>query len=329
MREITVEAESWPIAGAFTISRGSKTEARVVVVTVTEMGLTGRGECVPYARYNENEKDVIAAIKAQVQAIGEGMSREDLQRAMPRGAARNALDCALWDLEAKLAGKEVWEMAQLGAAPRALTTAYTLSLGTAAEMQEAAKRASHRPLLKLKLGEGGDEDIARVEAVRAGAPNAALIVDANEGWKPEQVLPMAHELARLGVSLIEQPVPAAEDEVLRGIDSPVPLCADESAHGLEGMKRLVGLYDFINVKLDKTGGLTEALSVMRCAKKRNLRVMVGCMVATSLAMAPAMLIAQQADYVDLDGPLLLAKDREHALRYESSLVYPPERALWG
>lgn len=328
MREIAVETQSWPIAGAFTISRGSKTEARVVVATVTEMGMTGRGECVPYARYGETEKDVIAAIKAQAQAIGDGMGRDQLQRAMPRGAARNALDCAMWDLEAKLAGKPVWELAGLDA-PRAITTAYTLSLGAPDEMQEAATRAAHRTLLKLKLGGGGDEDIARVEAVRAGAPNAALIVDANEGWKPEQVLPMAHELARLGVSLIEQPVPAAEDEVLRGIESPVPLCADESAHGLEGMRRLVGLYDFINVKLDKTGGLTEALSVVRCAKRRNLRVMVGCMVSTSLAMAPATLIAQHSDYVDLDGPLLLAQDRDPALRYEGSLVYPPEPELWG
>lgn len=328
MREITVEAQSWPIAGAFTISRGSKTEARVVVASVTENGLTGRGECVPYARYGESEKDVVAAIKAQQQALSDGMTREQLQRAMPRGAARNALDCALWDLEAKLAGRQVWELAGL-MVPRALTTAYTLSLGTPDEMREAARAAAHRPLLKLKLGDGSNEDIARVEGVRAGAPNAALIVDANEGWKAEDVLPMAHELARLGVSLIEQPVPAQDDEVLRGIESPVPLCADESAHGLEGMKRLVGLYDFVNVKLDKTGGLTEALSVMRCAKRRNLRVMVGCMVATSLAMAPAMLIAQMADYVDLDGPLLLARDREPSLRYEGSLVYPPEPALWG
>jgi L-alanine-DL-glutamate epimerase-like enolase superfamily enzyme len=269
-----------------------------------------------------------AAIKAQQPAISDGMSRAELQRVMPRGAARNALDCAFWDLETKLAGKPAWELAGLGA-PRALTTAYTLSLAAPEEMHEAAKASAHRPILKLKLGQGGEEDVARVEAVRAGAPNAALIVDANEGWKPEDVLPLAHEFARLGVSLIEQPVPAKEDEVLRGIESPVPLCADESAHGLEGMRRLVGLYDFINVKLDKTGGLTEALAVIRCAKLRNLRVMVGCMVSTSLAMAPAMLAAQQADYVDLDGPLLLAQDREPSLRYEGSLVYPPESKLWG
>jgi len=328
MREITAEIQSWPIAGAFTISRGAKTEARVVVASVSENGLTGYGECVPYARYGENEKDVVAAIKAQQPTLADGLSREGLQRVMPRGAARNALDCALWDLETKLAGKPAWELAGLGA-PRALTTAYTLSLAAPGEMHEAAKAAAHRPILKLKLGQGGEEDVARVEAVRSGAPNAALIVDANEGWKPEDVLPLAHEFARLGVSLIEQPVPAKEDEVLRGIASPVPLCADESAHGLEGMRRLVGLYDFINVKLDKTGGLTEALAVIRCAKARKLRVMVGCMVSTSLAMAPAMLAAQQADYVDLDGPLLLAQDREPSLRYEGSLVYPPESKLWG
>jgi len=328
MREITAEIQSWPIAGAFTISRGAKTEARVVVASVSQHGLTGYGECVPYSRYGENEKDVVAAIKAQQPAIADGMSREELQRVMPRGAARNALDCALWDLETKLAGKPAWELAGLGA-PRALTTAYTLSLAAPEEMHEAAKASAHRPILKLKLGQGGEEDVARVEAVRAGAPNAALIVDENEGWKPEDVLPLAHEFARLGVSLIEQPVPAKEDEVLRGIESPVPLCADESAHGLEGMRRLVGLYDFINVKLDKTGGLTEALAVIRCAKLRKLRVMVGCMVSTSLAMAPAMLAAQQADYVDLDGPLLLAQDREPSLRYEGSLVYPPESKLWG
>ncbi|WP_421865246.1 N-acetyl-D-Glu racemase DgcA [Parvibaculum sp.] len=328
MREITAEIQSWPIAGAFTISRGAKTEANVVVASVSENGLTGRGECVPYARYGENEKDVVAAIKTLQPAISDGLSRDELQRIMPRGAARNALDCALWDLETKIAGKPAWELAGLSA-PRALTTAYTLSLASPDDMREAALAAAKRPILKLKLGHGGDDDLARVEAVRGGAPNSALIVDANEGWKPEDVLPLAREFARLGVSLIEQPVPAREDEVLRGIDSPVPLCADESAHGLEGMKRLVGLYDFINVKLDKTGGLTEALAVIRCAKLRKLRVMVGCMVATSLAIAPAMLVAQQADYVDLDGPLLLARDREPSLRYEGSLVYPPERELWG
>jgi len=327
MREISVESERWPIAGAFTISRGSKTEAEVVVVTIREDGATGRGECVPYGRYGETVKDVVASIKVIGQAISDGMTRDELQRAMHRGAARNALDCALWDLEAKLAGDPAWKLAGLSE-PQPLTTAYTLSLAAPDAMREAARQASTRPLLKLKLG-GDGSDIDRVAAVREGAPGATLIVDANEGWKADDVLPLAREFAKLGVALIEQPLPAKEDEALRGIDCPIPLCADESAHGIEGMMRLAGLYQYVNVKLDKTGGLTEALSVIRCAKRRKLEVMVGCMVATSLAMAPAALIAQGAALVDLDGPLLLAKDREHAIRYDGSTMMPPERALWG
>jgi L-alanine-DL-glutamate epimerase-like enolase superfamily enzyme len=327
MPEISVETEKWPIAGAFTISRGSKTEAEVVVATLRENGFTGRGECVPYGRYGETVKDVMAQLRAFGKQVTEGMTREELQRAMPRGAARNALDCALWDLEAKQAGTPVWKLAGL-AEPMPLVTAYTLSLGEPAAMREAAAKASARPLLKLKLGGTGD-DIARVAAVREGAPKATLIVDANEGWKAADVVPLATELAKLGVALIEQPLPAKEDEALRGLASPVPFCADESAHGVEGMTRLAGLYQYVNVKLDKTGGLTEALSVIRCAKRRNLKVMVGCMVATSLAMAPAALIAQGAEFVDLDGPLLLAKDREHAIRYDGSTMMPPSRELWG
>lgn len=327
MREISIESEHWPIAGAFTISRGSKTEAEVVTVTIRENGATGRGECVPYGRYGETVKDVLASIKVIGQSIADGMTRDELQRAMHRGAARNALDCALWDLEAKLTGEPVWKLAGL-AEPQPLTTAYTLSLAEPDAMREAARASAARPLLKLKLGGDGD-DIARVAAVREGAPQARLIVDANEGWKADDVLPLAREFAKLGVALIEQPLPAKEDEALRGIDSPVPLCADESAHGIEGMIRLVGLYQYVNVKLDKTGGLTEALSVIRNARRRKLGVMVGCMVATSLAMAPATLVAQGADFVDLDGPLLLAKDRPHGIAYEGSLMMPPEKALWG
>jgi L-alanine-DL-glutamate epimerase-like enolase superfamily enzyme len=327
MRELTVDVETWPIAGSFTISRGAKTEAKVVTVTIRRDGAIGRGECVPYARYGEATPDVIASIRALSNDIAAGLSREDLQRAMPKGAARNAIDCAMWDLEAKLTGKPVWEMAGL-AAPRALTTAYTLSLGEPKAMREAAQQAAHRPLLKLKLG-GGADDIERVKAVREGAPRANLIVDANEAWLPDDVLKLAREMAKLNVALIEQPLPVKLDENLRGLETPVPFCADESAHGIEGMMRLVGLYQFINVKLDKTGGLTEALSTIRCARRRKLGIMVGCMVSTSLAMAPAVLLAQDADYVDLDGPLLLAKDREPALRYDGSLVYPPTPELWG
>ena len=327
MREISVESQSWPIEGAFTISRGSKTEAQVVTVALSEDGHVGRGECVPYPRYGETVKDVIGAIRAVGKSIADGMTREDLQRSMPRGAARNALDCALWDLEAKISGVPVWKLAGLEA-PKPLTTAYTLSLSEPDAMRDAAQLAAQRPLLKLKLG-GDGKDIERVGAVREGAPGAMLIVDANEGWKAEDVLPLAREFARFGVALIEQPLPARDDEALRGLDSPIPFCADESAHGIEGMKRLSGLYQYINVKLDKTGGLTEGLSVMRCARRRNLKTMVGCMVATSLAMAPAMLIAQTAEFVDLDGPLLLAKDRDHGIRYEDSRMFPPEPALWG
>lgn len=327
MRDITIETQSWPIAGEFNISRGSKTQADVVLVTIREGGKEGRGECVPYARYGESMKDVVASIRNMESPLRDEMSREELQRAMPRGAARNAIDCALWDLEAKLVGKPVWELAGL-AEPHPLTTAYSLSLASPDDMEATARAAQARPLLKLKLG-GDGNDLARVQAVRCGAPDATLIVDANEGWAIDDVIPLAKELAKLGVALIEQPLPASKDEALRGIDCPIPLCADESAHGLEGMLRLVGLYQYVNVKLDKTGGLTEALSVMRCAKRRELKIMVGCMVATSLAMAPAMLIAQQAQFVDLDGPLLLAKDRSPALEYEGSLVLPPRPELWG
>lgn len=326
MPRLSVEAQTWPIAGRFTISRGSKTQADVVLVTLREGDHEGRGECVPYARYGETVKDVVSALHFMEMQIADGLTREELQRVMPRGAARNALDCAMWDLEAKQAGKPVWELAGL-AEPKPVITAYTLSLGEPDAMEEAARQAADRPLLKLKLG--GGSDIARVEAVRRGAPHARLIVDANEGWSPDDVLPLAQELAALGVALIEQPLPAGKDEALRGIDCPIPLCADESAHGLEGMLRLVGLYQYVNVKLDKTGGLTEALCVMRCARRRNLGIMVGCMVATSLAMAPAALIAQGAEFVDLDGPLLLARDRDPALQYEGSLLYPPRPELWG
>jgi len=326
MPRLSVEAQTWPIAGRFTISRGSKTQADVVLVTLRKGDHEGRGECVPYARYGETVKDVVSALHFMEMQIADGLTREELQRVMPRGAARNALDCAMWDLEAKQAGKPVWELAGL-AEPKPVITAYTLSLGEPDAMEEAARQAADRPLLKLKLG--GGSDIARVEAVRRGAPHARLIVDANEGWSPDDVLPLAQELAALGVALIEQPLPAGKDEALRGIDCPIPLCADESAHGLEGMLRLVGLYQYVNVKLDKTGGLTEALCVMRCARRRNLGIMVGCMVATSLAMAPAALIAQGAEFVDLDGPLLLARDRDPALQYDGSLLYPPRPELWG
>ena len=327
MRDISIDVETWPIAGAFTISRGSKSQAEVIVVTIRDGSHMGRGECVPYGRYNETVKDVVASIKAATMSLGQNLNREALQRTMARGAGRNALDCALWDLEAKMSGTPVWQLAGL-AKPHTLNTAYTLSLDTPEIMHKAAQTHAHRPLLKLKLGGTGD-DIARVAAVRTGAPDATLIVDANEGWNADNVHDMALALSQYGVALIEQPLPVKDDEALREISSPIPFCADESAHGLEGLARLVGLYDYINIKLDKTGGLTEALCVLRCARRRNLKVMVGCMVATSLAMAPAMLIAQDAEFVDLDGPLLLARDRDHGIRFTGSVMDPPERELWG
>lgn len=327
MRDISVEIEAWPIAGSFTISRGSKTQADVITVTIRDGVHVGRGESVPYGRYNETVKDVAASVKSLAKPLSEGLTRDELHRVMARGAGRNAVDCALWDLEAKMTGIPVWKLASL-VEPKPLTTAYSLSLDTPDAMGDKARKNAHRPLLKLKLGGTGD-DVARVAAVRKGAPDAMLIVDANEGWTPDNVLEMANKLAPFGVALIEQPLPAKADEALRGLLTPIPFCADESAHGLEGMSRLVGLYEYINIKLDKTGGLTEALSVMRCARRRNLKIMVGCMVSTSLAMAPAMLIAQGAEFVDLDGPLLLAKDREHGIRFEGSVMLPAERELWG
>lgn len=326
MRQLLVEQQNWPIAGSFAISRGAKTEARVVVATVRGGGAQGRGECVPYARYGETVEGVIDAIRGVERDIAAGLDRQALQATLPAGAARNALDCALWDLEAKTAGRPVWQLAGLGP-PRPLTTAFTLGIDTPAAMRTAARNAADRPLLKIKLGT--EDDDARLAAVRDGAPDARLIVDANEGWRPENIERMIAACAGARVELIEQPLPAAEDGALHGIDSPVPLCADESCVGIAGLDRLRGVYDFINVKLDKAGGLTGALALARDARSEGFGVMVGCMVGTSLAMAPAMLAAQLAEIVDLDGPLILAKDREHAIRYKGSLMHLPDASLWG
>jgi L-Ala-D/L-Glu epimerase len=323
---LTVAAESWPIAGSFTISRGSKTQADVVVVTLNDGNHTGRGECVPYPRYAETVPGVIAALEDARAAIEAGIDRADVPKCVAPHAARNALDCALWDLEAKRADRPVWQLAGLHE-PQALVTAYTLSLDTPEAMAEAAARAAHRPLLKLKLGRDGDAD--RLRRIRAAAPKSRLIVDANEGWSPDTLAVMLRTCADVGVELVEQPLPAGNDEALRHVERPVPVCADESAHDRSGLKLLVGKYDAINVKLDKTGGLTEALALARDAQSIGLRIMVGCMLATSLAMAPAMLVAQYADVVDLDGPLLLKQDRNPGIRFEGSLMYPAPSSLWG
>ena len=327
MRRLTVRAERWKLARPFAISRGTKTEAAVVVVEIADGAVRGRGESVPYPRYGESVEDVIAEIEAAAGRIAEGLDREALLAAMPAGAARNAVDAALWDLEAKQTGRSVWEIAGLAAPPATVTTAFTIGLDTPEAMGEAARREAHRPLLKLKVT--GEGDLDRVRAVRAGAPGARIIVDANEGWTADHLADYGPALAGLGVALIEQPLPAGKDEALRGIPHPVPLCADESCHLAADLAALVGKYEFVNVKLDKTGGLTEALRLVAAARAKGLRVMVGCMVGTSLAMAPALLPAQGAEIVDLDGPLLLAADRQPGLRIDGSLIYPPQPALWG
>jgi L-Ala-D/L-Glu epimerase len=316
----------WPIAGSFTISRGAKTEAVTVVAELRLGGYTGRGECVPYPRYGETAEATLAALQAMQGPLSQGLDRKTLQAAMPPGAARNALDCALMDLEAKTSGRRVWSL--LGRPrPKPCTTAYTISLGSPETMAEAAAKAAHRPLLKIKLG--GDGDGARIAAVRAAAPNSELIVDANEAWTPGNLEQNLAACAGAGVTLVEQPLPASQDEALKRIRRPIAVCADESVHDRASLEALRERYDAVNIKLDKTGGLTEALAMAEAAQQKGFQIMVGCMVATSLSMAPAMLLTPLARYVDLDGPLLLARDCDNGLRYDGSLVYPPEAALWG
>ena len=326
LRTLLAAAESFPIAGAFTISRGAKTTAEVVTCTIGASGLSGRGECVPYARYGESVPGVLAAIEAMRGAIEDGIGREDLARRMPAGAARNAIDCALWDLEAKLSGVPTWQVIDR-TAPQKLVTAYTLSLGEPDAMQRQAAEHAWRPLLKVKVGTA--DDAARIRAVRAGAPESAIILDANEGWTRENLAHHFSICAEACIALIEQPLPANNDSALRDIARPVPVCADESVHRTQDVAGLADRYDAINIKLDKAGGLTEALALREAAREHGLKIMVGCMVGTSLGMAPAVLLAQGADFVDLDGPLLLARDREPGLHYEGSSVYPPEATLWG
>ncbi|RFC66641.1 MULTISPECIES: N-acetyl-D-Glu racemase DgcA [Mesorhizobium] len=325
-RVLSVTGETFPIAGAFTISRGSKTEAEVLVCTIAETGKEGRGECVPYKRYGETLESVSNQIEAIGAAIARGLTRTELLDAMPAGGARNAVDCALWDLEAKISGKSVVAMLG-GAAPQPLITAYTLSLGSPESMAEQARKNAGRPLLKIKLGT--DDDASRLRAVATAAPNSKLIVDANEGWTDDNLEKHLTIAAECGVVLIEQPLPAGKDSKLAKVAHVVPICADESVHVAADLESLRGLYDAVNIKLDKAGGLTEALRLRDAARADGFGIMVGCMVGSSLAMAPAVLLAQGADYVDLDGPLLLARDRTPALRYDGSTVSPPEPTLWG
>ncbi len=319
--QISVTPDVFKLAQVFTISRGSRTEAKVLTVKVEEDGYVGWGECVPYARYGETLENVTQLIES----VKGPVTRQGLYT-LPAGAARNALDCALWDLECKKAGKRAWELAGLPQ-PRPEITAYTLSLAEPAEMQAQAAKNAHRPLLKIKLGT--PDDMARLEAVRAGAPKSTIIVDANEGWSAEVYADLAPHLVRLGVALVEQPLPAGEDDALLGMERPVPVCADESAHDCSTLPKLKGKYDVVNIKLDKTGGLTEALRLREAALAEGYKVMVGCMVGSSLAMAPATLVAQGAMVTDLDGPLLLAEDRDTPLTFDEDGVHPPSAALWG
>lgn len=320
--QIEVTRDVFRLAQVFTISRGSRTEAKVLTVRVSDGAYQGWGECVPYARYDET----LESVEAQIAGLPKEPTRAGLMDLLPAGAARNAVDCALWDLECKRAGKRAWELAGLPV-PGPEITAYTLSLDTPEAMRAQAQKNAHRPLLKIKLGT--PDDMPRLEAVRAGAPGARIIIDANEGWSAEVYADLAPHLVRLGVALVEQPLPAGQDEALIGMERPVPVCADESCHDRASLPGLKGKYDVVNIKLDKTGGLTEALELRRAALAEGFDVMVGCMVGSSLAMAPATLVAQGALVTDLDGPLLLAEDREAPLQFDAAGVHPPSAALWG
>lgn len=320
--DITVKPDVFALAEVFTISRGSRTEAKVLTVSVSDGTYRGWGECVPYARYDET----LGSVTAEIEGLPSDLTRAGLYDLLPAGAARNAVDCALWDLEAKRAGRRAWDLAGLPA-PGPEITAYTLSLAEPEQMRAQAAKHAHRPLLKIKLGT--PDDMPRLEAVRAGAPSSRIIIDANEGWSAEVYADLAPHLVRLGVQLVEQPLPAGEDEALIGMDRPVPVCADESCHDRASLAGLKGKYDVVNIKLDKTGGLTEALALRQAALAEGYQVMVGCMVGSSLAMAPATLLAQGAMVTDLDGPLLLAEDRDVPLLFDDAGVHPPKAGLWG
>ena len=320
---LSARTEVFPLRETFAISRGARTEQAVVTAEVTEGALRGRGECTPYPRYDETPDSVLAQIAG---LDVEGLTRGTLADRLPPGAARNAVDCALWDLEAKRAGRRVWQLAGLPA-PGPVQTAFTLSLAAPDAMRAKAAENAFRPLLKIKLG--GEGDMARLEAVREGAPRSTLIVDANEGWTVEEYVALAPVLLRLGVAMVEQPLPAAQDAALAEIPRPLPVCADESCHDRSSLPHLRGRYDMVNIKLDKTGGLTEALALRDAARAEGHQVMVGCMMASSLAMAPAVLVAQGAEIADLDGPLWLARDRAPGLHYDAAGAHPPAPDLWG
>jgi len=324
--KLTISKDAFKLAQVFTISRGSRTQAEVLTVSLSDGQHEGRGECLPYARYHETMESVEAQINAISGAISDGMSREALQNALPPGAARNAVDCAMWDLAAKQANSTVWQLAGLEE-PGKVTSCYTLSLDEPDKMRASASKQSHMPVLKVKLG--GEGDIDRLRAVRKGAPKSRLVVDANEGWSVQDYLELAPVMVELGVAMVEQPLPAGDDDALIGLERSLPICADESCHDVKSLDALHDKYDFINIKLDKTGGLTEALALKAAAEAAGFKIMVGCMVSTSLAMAPALLVAQGAEVVDLDGPLLLDEDRTPAITFEGAVMSPAPPELWG
>jgi len=324
--KLNVTNDSFRLAQVFTISRGSRTTADVITVQLENDGFSGYGECVPYARYGESIDSVNAQIESVRGAIIEGMTRQELQHALPAGTARNALDCAMWDLHAKSANTTVWQLAGLNQ-PDSVTSCYTLSLAAPDDMRSAAAKHSAMPVLKIKLG--GEGDLERLQAVREGAPESRLVVDANEGWSIADYRKLAPVMVDLGVALVEQPLPAGDDDALNGLERSLPICADESCHDVQSLEQLHGKYDFINIKLDKTGGLTEALALKSAAEAAGFKIMVGCMVSTSLAMAPAVLVAQGAEVVDLDGPLLLAEDRVPPIEFNGAIMSPSPTALWG
>ncbi len=326
MRSLEVNIESWPLARPFAISRGVKTKADVVVAKVTDGAISGWGECVPYPRYDETVDGVAADIEKLTTDIANGMNRDALQDALHAGAARNALDNALWDLDAKQRGKRAWQVAGINA-PTPYVTAETIGIGTVEEMAQSADRLKAAPLLKVKLD--GELVMERMQTIREHAPSSRLIIDPNEGWTLEQLKDFAPKLADLGVEMIEQPIPAGSDDCLADYKSPVPVCADEACHASDDLPGLVGKYQMVNIKLDKTGGLTEALKLAEMATDARFGIMIGCMVGTSLAMAPAVLLGSYAEFVDLDGPLLLKEDRDGGLRFEDGNVHPPEASLWG
>jgi L-Ala-D/L-Glu epimerase len=323
---IEAHEQSWPLDKPFRISRGARTEARVVVVTVTDGRHIGRGEAAPIRRYNQSPDSVLAQIES-IKKSAHHLDRQQLQNLLPAGAARNALDCALWDVEAKISGKRAWELTSIPLADE-IETSFTISLDTPAAMAAAAKANATASILKLKLS-GDDLDLARVEAVRGSAPVARLLIDANESWTPDHYCNVVPSLRQFGIELIEQPFPADADKVLETLDHPIPVCADESCHTTADLSRLTNRYEMLNVKLDKTGGLTEALHLTDRAREAGFKLLLGCMVCTSLGIAPARLLASVVDYVDLDGPLLLAGDRHHAVPYANGKIGIPPRELWG